>query len=82
MIYTGCIAFITFKPNGISQSYQLDQSISILRVVGLYFSFLLEFQKNILQANSGDADQTPHNAASDLGLHCLYMSHITDASLK
>ena len=24
-----------------------------------------------LFANSGDSDQTPHSAASDLGLHCL-----------
>ena len=24
-----------------------------------------------LPANSGDPDQTPHSAASDLGLHCL-----------
>ena len=24
-----------------------------------------------LFANSGDPDQTPHTAASDLGLHCL-----------
>ena len=24
-----------------------------------------------LFANSGDPDQTPHSAASDLGLHCL-----------
>ena len=29
-----------FKPNGISHRYQLDQSISVLRVVGCYFSFL------------------------------------------
>ena len=33
-----------FKPNGISHYYQLDQSISVLRVVGRYFIFLLEFQ--------------------------------------
>ena len=26
-------------------------------------------------ANSGDPDQTPHSAASDLGLHCLPISH-------
>ena len=26
-------------------------------------------------ANRGDPDQTPHPAASDLGLHCLPMSH-------
>ena len=24
-----------------------------------------------LSENSGDPDQTPHSAASDLGLHCL-----------
>ena len=27
----------------------------------------------MLLANSGDPDQTPHHAASDLGLHCLPM---------
>ena len=26
-------------------------------------------------ANSGDPDQMPHSAVSDLGLHCLPMSH-------
>ena len=25
----------------------------------------------VLFVNSGDPDQTPHSAASDLGLHCL-----------
>ena len=35
--------FNPFKPNGISLSYQLDQSISMLRVVGWYFSFLFNF---------------------------------------
>ena len=28
----------------------------------------------VIQANSADPDQTPHSAASDLGLHCLPMS--------
>ena len=32
-----------------------------------------------MQANSGDPDQTPHSVASDLGLHCLSMSHKKDA---
>ena len=32
-------AFNPFKLNGISHSYQVDQSISILRIVGWYFSF-------------------------------------------
>ena len=29
-----------------------------------------------LFANSGDPDQTPHSAASDLGLHCLPITHL------
>ena len=29
----------------------------------------------------GDPDQAPHSAASDLGLHCLPMSHKKDARL-
>ena len=35
--------FNQFKPNGISHSYQLDESISVLRVVEWYFSFLFKF---------------------------------------
>ena len=30
-------------------------------------------------ANSADLDQTPRTVASDLGLHCLPMSHKKDA---
>ena len=33
----------------------------------------------ILQANSGDPDQTQHSVASDLGLHYLPMFHKKDA---
>ena len=29
-----------------------------------------------LFANSGDPDQKPQNAASDLGLHCLPVTHL------
>ena len=29
-----------------------------------------------LVANSGDPDQMPHSAASDLGLHCLPVTHL------
>ena len=32
-------------------------------------------------ANSADSDQTPQNAASDLGLHCLPASHEMEARL-
>ena len=31
-----------FKPNGISHSYQLDQSTNFIRVIGWYFSFSFE----------------------------------------
>ena len=34
-----------------------------------------------MYANSGEPDQTPHYAASDLDLYCLHMSHKKDARL-
>ena len=55
--------------NVFSHHCQLDESISIFRVVGWYFSFLLKLLKKLLSANSGELDQTPHFAASDLVLH-------------
>ena len=36
----------------------------------------------VVNANSVDSDQTPRSAASDLGLHCLPMSHLWDARHK
>ena len=69
-----------FKPNGISQCYQLDHSISVFRVVGQYFSFFSNFKRNLF-ANSGEPDQTPHFVASDLVFHCLPMSHKKAARL-
>ena len=36
------ISLISFKPNGISHSYQLIKSISVLRAAGWYFSFLFK----------------------------------------
>ena len=47
--------------------------------VAIYISF--KFQFNILYGKSGDTDQTPHSVASDLGLHCLPMSHNRGARL-
>ena len=35
-----------------------------------------------LFANSGEPDQTPQNAASDLGLHCLPVTHLGVSSLQ
>ena len=37
--------FNLFKPNGISYSYQLDQSISVLMVAGRYFSFYTDLNR-------------------------------------
>ena len=65
-----------FKPN-----YQLDLSISVLRVVRWYFFIFIQNLIGHSIANSGDPDQTQHFVASDLGLHCLPMSHKKDASL-
>ena len=33
-------------------------------------------------ANSGDPNQTPHSGASDLGLHCLPVTHLGVSSLQ
>ena len=35
--------FYPFMPNGIARSYQLDQSISVLMVVGWCFEFVFKF---------------------------------------
>ena len=57
-----------FKPNGIYHSYQLDQSISVLRIVR-FIPMLIEHSVT----NSGDPDQMPRSVVSDLGLSCLPM---------
>ena len=44
-------------------------------VIFIFIQVLLK----IVQANSGDPDQTLHSVASDLGRHCLPMSHKKDA---
>ena len=67
-----------FIPNEYFHPYQLDESISIF---GMFFPFLFEFLKTLLYANSGEPDQTPRFAASDMVLHCLLMSHKKDARL-
>ena len=42
-------------------------------------SLVSYFQKS---ANSADPDQTPHHAASDLGLHCLLLGLFIKSSMK
>ena len=45
----------------------------IFEVSGLFcrFNSFFFFGRKILLANNVDPDQTPHNVASDRGLHCL-----------
>ena len=69
-------------PSGPVHPYQLDESISNFRDVWCtFFIFFFYFEKIFLLANREDPDQTPHSAASDLGLHCLPMSQKWDARL-
>ena len=54
----------------------------ILGVLGGIFHFYSNFDRTFCkQTCSGDTDQTPHSAVSDLGLHCLPVSHKKDARL-
>ena len=52
----------------------------LIKGVSCRFSLLLCFTEiPVFHANRVDPDQTPPSAASDLGLHCLPMSHLWDA---
>ena len=68
-------------PNGISDSHQLDESIS-KGSLGSKFQFHSNFKTYILLANSAEPDQTPRSVISDLVLHCLPMSYKKDVRLK
>ena len=56
-----------FKLNGISQSYQLDESSSSLKVVGWYFHFYSKFFRTFCK-QTVDSSQTPQNTEKTLGL--------------
>ena len=47
----------------------------------VFFIFIQILKETSVFANSGEPDQTPSFAASDLVLHCLKMSHKKDARL-
>ena len=49
----------------------LDKPFCHLRGLGSILSLLFYLQWKIPLANTVDTDQTPHQVASDLGLHCL-----------
>ena len=56
--------------------YMLDKSICHVRGVVSILSLLFYCWWKILLVNSVDPDQMPHCVASDLGLHCLPMTHV------
>ena len=60
----------------------LDRSISYIRVSGKFLLNSCFVEISELYANSVDPDQTPHSAASDLSLHCLPMSLLSEARYK
>ena len=61
---------ISFYPIcGLFHCYLLDESICHFRDIRSILCFY-----SILLANSVDPDQMPHNVASDLGLHFLFMT--------
>ena len=62
-------------PNGLSHSYQLNESIFHLRGCLVYFFSFILFRIDI------PVSKQPRPAASDLGLHCLPMSQKWDARL-
>ena len=53
-------------------------------ILGMSGYMMKIFRKKIVElfANSGDPDQTPRFAASDLGLHCLPVTHLGVSSLQ
>ena len=56
----------------------LNESVSILRDAGWYFSFTFKFNRAFGKQTvpvSEDPDQTPRFAASDQGMYSLPMSH-------
>ena len=72
-------------PSGLFYFNSLDRHICFIRGVWLLLLLLLYscfvgFSE--LNANSVDSYQTPHSAASDLGLHCVPMSLLWDARFK
>ena len=69
-------------PNEFFHLRCLDRSISNRRGVWLVLLLPCSIEILVFNANSLDPDQTPHSAASDLGLGCLPMSHLWDARHK
>ena len=75
-----CVIKVVSRP--VTTEKCLLTHISHLRVVWFIFFPMLEFALIFYSANKVDPDQTPLSSASDLGLHCLYRSQLSDARHK
>ena len=51
-------------------------------LVAFFIFFFLILIEHSIKTNSGEPDQMRRSVASDLFLHCLWMSHKKDARLK
>ena len=61
-------------PNGLFYHESLDRSISSIRGVWLVNLLPCFKEMHVFNANNVYLDQTPLNAASDVGIHCLPVS--------
>ena len=61
-----------FSTSLFGQFHYQSKGMSVVLLLLLLFLLLREIP--VSNANSVDLDQTPQNAASDRGLHCLPMS--------
>ena len=69
-VYFILVLLIHYRLNRLSQTIYWKSPISILGTSGYEIYIFLEKTAKLF-ANSGDPDQTPRSAVSDLGLHCL-----------
>ena len=68
-------------PNDFSKPYQLRSPFPYLGLLGGISHFYSNFGRTFCNQTVDKPDQTPHCAASDLGLHCLPMLHKKGARL-
>ena len=66
-----CLGLNPLVTNGLSHTYQMDESTLIFRDIRSNFSFLFYFSMKIKIANRIAQDGTPRFAASHLGLFCF-----------
>ena len=76
----GC-AVNPYVTNGLSHTYQMDESTFNFKRSGSDFSFLFHFSMKFVSANRIASDGTPRFAVSHLGILCLPMSHRKDTRL-